>query len=106
MLDLKFIRDHINLVRVAMANRHDAAPLDEILQLDSERRQKIIELEDLRHERKEASKERRTDKTSTEEGRDLRAIIKSLEDEVRNLDLQLQELLLQVPNMPHLSVPV
>ena len=106
MLDLKFIRDNINLVRVAMANRNTAAPLDEILQLDGERRLKIIELEDLRHERKEASKERKTDKVSTEEGRDLRTMIKSLEDEVRNLDLQLQDLLLQVPNIPHSSVPI
>src|SRR3989304_10357448 len=106
MLDLKFIRDNINLVRVAMANRHDAPPLDEILQLDGERRQKIIELEDLRHERKEASKERKTDKASTEEGRDLRTMIRSLEDEVRNLELQLQDLLLQVPNIPHSSTPI
>src|SRR3990172_3706928 len=33
-------------------------------------------------------------------------MIKSFEDEVRNLDLQLQDLLLQVPNIPHSSVPV
>ena len=38
MLDLKFIRDNIDLVRQAMDNRCTAAPLDEILQLDSERR--------------------------------------------------------------------
>ena len=106
MLDLKFIRDNIELVRQAMDNRCTAAPLDEILELDSERRLKIIELEDLRHERKEASKERKTDKASTEEGRDLRVMIKSLEDEVRNLELELQELLLQVPNIPHSSTPV
>ena len=38
MLDLKFIRE-IRIVRQAIANRHDTAPLDEILQLDGERRQ-------------------------------------------------------------------
>ncbi|HLB28297.1 MAG TPA: serine--tRNA ligase, partial [Dehalococcoidales bacterium] len=106
MLDLKFIRDNIDQVRQAMANRNTEAPLDEILRLDGERRRKIIELEDLRHQRKDASKERKTDKVSTEEGRDLRVMIKSLEDEVRNLDLELQELLLQVPNIPHSSTPV
>ncbi|MBI2850595.1 MAG: serine--tRNA ligase [Chloroflexi bacterium] len=106
MLDLKFIRENIDVVRQAMSNRNTEAPLDAILQLDGERRQKIIELEDLRHSRKEAAKERKTDKVSAEEGRDLRTMIKSLEDEVRNIDLQLGELLLQVPNIPHSSVPV
>jgi len=104
MLDLKFIRENMDLVREAIANRHDSAPLDEILQLDSERRQKILELEDLRHTRKEAARERK--KAAAEEGRDLRTMIRGLEEEVRSLDEQLEELLLQVPNTPHSSVPV
>lgn len=106
MLELKFIRENIDQVRETVANRHDTAPLDEILELDIERRQKIIELEDLRHARKEASRERKVDKESTEEGRNLRTMIRSLEDEVRVLDTQLEELLLQVPNVPHPSAPI
>ncbi len=103
MLDIRFIRENTELVQEALKNRHDSAPLDEILELDSERRKKIVELEDLRHERKEAAKERKKDK---EEGRDLRVMIKSLEDEVRIIDDQLTDLLLQLPNIPHSSVPV
>lgn len=105
MLDLKFIRENIDLVREAVKKRQDTAPLDEILELDSERRQKILELEDLRHERKESARERKKDKESKEEGRDLRAMIKGLEDEVKGLESQLNDLLLQVPNVPHPSVP-
>jgi len=103
MLDLKFIRDNTDLVREALEKRQDSAPLDEILKLDSERRQKILELENFRHARKEASKERQADKDT---GRNLRDRIKGLEDEVRQLDEQLEELLLQVPNTPHSTVPV
>jgi len=106
MLDLKFIRENIDLVRQAIEQRQDSAPLDEILHLDSERRQRILELESLRHERKEASRERKTDQETVEEGRDLRTIIRGLEEEARNLDKQLEELLLQVPNIPHPDVPV
>jgi seryl-tRNA synthetase len=106
MLDLKFIRENIDLVRQALANRRDTAPLDEILELDRERRQKLLELEDLRHERKEAAREWKKDKEAAEEGRDLRVMIKGLEDEVKRLDKQLEELLLQVPNIPHPTVPV
>ncbi len=104
MLDLKFIRDNTDLMREAVAKRQDTAPLDEIIALDAERRQKILELEDLRHTRKEASRERK--QASPDEGRDLRARIKGVEESVRSLDNQLRDLLLQVPNIPHPSVPV
>jgi seryl-tRNA synthetase len=103
MLDLKFIRDNIDLVRQAVASRQDVAPLDEILQLDSERRQKILELEGFRHVRKEAAREKK--QISPDEGRDLRAKIRALEEEVRSLDEQLEELLLRVPNIPQPTVP-
>ena len=103
MLDLKFIREKPDLVRESLKKRRDSAPLDEILELDTERRRKLIELEDMRRERKEISREKRA---KVEEGRDLRVMIRSLEGEVRTIDEQLAELLLQVPNIPHPSVPV
>jgi seryl-tRNA synthetase len=106
MLDLKFIRENIDLVREAIENRQDTAPLDEILELDQERRQKLLELESLRHQRKQVARVRKADKETIEEGRDLRAMIKGLEEEVRSLDSHLEELLLQVPNIPHPTVPV
>lgn len=101
MLDLKFIRENIDLVREGVAKRQDTAPLDEILELDQERRQKTLELENLRHARKEAAR----GKKSINEGRSLRAKIRILEEEVRKLDKQLEELLLQVPNIPQPTVP-
>ena len=106
MLDLKFIRENMDSAREAVANRQDTAPLDEILQLDSERRRKLLELESLRYERKRVAKERKTDEETVEEGRDLRATKRGLEAEVRNLDEQLKMFLLQVPNIPQPTVPV
>jgi seryl-tRNA synthetase len=101
MLDLKFIRENIELVRQAVANRQTTAPLDEILKLDQGRRQKMRELDDLRQARKTVAREREKEK-----GRDLRLTIRDAEEGVRRLDEQLEELLLQVPNIPHPSVPV
>ncbi len=106
MLDIKFIRENIDLVREALASRQDDTPLDEILALDSERRQKILELEDLRHARKETAREKKTGREAIEEGRELRVKTRALEEEVRNLDRQLAELLLEVPNIPHPTVPL
>ena len=105
MLDLKFIRENIDLVREAVEKRQDTAPLDEILGLDSEHRQKILELEGFRHARKEVARERKMGKEIIDEGRGLRTKIRALEEEVRSLDKQLEELLLQVPNIPQPTVP-
>ena len=103
MLDLRFIRENPDLLRESIANRHDTAPLDEILKLDSERRQKMTGLEHLRHARKQASKDRQA---AAEEGRALRTRTRDLEEQVRTLDSKLEDLLLQVPNIPHSSAPI
>jgi seryl-tRNA synthetase len=99
MFDLKLIRDNPDMVREALAHRKDSAPIDEIIKMDQERRQKITQLEDLRHARKGG-------KMSPEEGRKLRDTISNLEAETNALDEKLKNLLLHVPNMPDTSVPV
>jgi seryl-tRNA synthetase len=104
MLDLKFIRENTDQVKQAVANRQTTAPLDEILKLDSERRQKLLELDNLRHARKETAREKR--EAAAAEGRKLRDRMKALEDEVSQRNKQLEDLLLQVPNLPDPSVPV
>jgi len=106
MLDFRFIRENIDLVRGAVAKRQDSAPLNEILELDSEHRQKILELEGFRHTRKEVAREKKASKETIDEGRNLRAKIRGLEEEVRSLDKQLEKLLLQMPNIPQSTVPL
>ena len=103
MLDIKFIRENTDLVVEAIANRRDSTPLDEILKIDAERRKKVNELEELRRTRKESARKKQE---AADEGRDLRIMIRGLEEEVRGLDSQLDELLLQVPNIPQATVPV
>ncbi|MFC1871558.1 serine--tRNA ligase [Chloroflexota bacterium] len=103
MLDIKFIRENAGLVKQALANRQDSMSLYEILELDTLRRLKVGELEVLRMERKAISKER---EKAQERGRALRVQIQEHEEEVRNLDKQLDALLLQVPNIPNPAVPV
>ncbi len=104
MLDLKFIRENTDIVRQAIANRHDTAPLDEILRLDNERRQKITGLEELRRSRKQTSRERQAD--AAEEGRALRVKIRELEDTVKTIEEKLTDALLQMPNIPAPDVPI
>jgi seryl-tRNA synthetase len=103
MLDLKFIRDNPDVVRKAIKDRQDSAPLDEILKLDGERRQKLLELEELRHQRKELAKQK---SGAAEKGRTIRTEIQKLEETVRGLDKRIEDLLLQLPNIPHPTTPI
>jgi len=105
MLDLKFIRENTDLVRGAVSSRNDSAPIDAVLELDVERRSMVSELEELRRRRKESSRERRQDAAFIQEGRDLRIMINELEEKVRDLYGRLEELLLQIPNIPQPDVP-
>ncbi|MBN1366354.1 MAG: serine--tRNA ligase [Dehalococcoidales bacterium] len=106
MLDIKLIRENPDLVRQAITNRHDKAPLDELLLADVERRQKTTELEEMRRIHKEASKQRQQDETSLAANRARRDQMKMLEDTVNQLDEKIKDLLLQLPNIPQPSVPI
>ena len=103
MLDIKIIRENPDLVKKAVKDRYDSAPVDEVLRLDAERRRNIVKLDALRQERKTVSKER---EKAQERGRALRAEIQELEEEVKKIDDNLQELLLQIPNIPQPDVPI
>ena len=99
MFDLKLIRDNPEAVRESLAHRKDTASIDEILEIDQQRRQKLTQLEELRHARKGG-------KMDPESGRKLRDQISALEAETNEMDEKLKDLLLRVPNMPDASVPV
>ena len=58
MLDLKFVRDNVELVKERLADRGAVpAALDELVRLDAERRAILAEVERLRQRRNDLSKE-------------------------------------------------
>jgi seryl-tRNA synthetase len=99
MFDIKLIRDNPDMVRESLAHRKDTASIDEIIRIDQEKRQKLTQLEELRHSRKGG-------KMDPETGRKLRDQINALETETNEMEEKLKDLLLRVPNMPDVSVPV
>jgi seryl-tRNA synthetase len=105
MLDIKFIRESPDLVKKAMENRHESvAIIDDVLRIDADRRQNIAKLDNLRQERKTISSKER--EKAQERGRALRTEIQALEEEVNKLEKQLEDLLLQIPNIPQADVPL
>ena len=112
MLDLKHIREHPDEVKEALRKLHTDAPIDEILELDAERREILKELEALRHQRNVTSKQISQMKDPAqrqaliEEMRGVNQRIGGLEERLRDVEARLQDAMYQVPNLPHESVPV
>jgi seryl-tRNA synthetase len=112
MLDLRFIRENPDLVKEALVKLNTTAPIDEILNLDEQRRGLLSEVEALKARRNAVSKEIGKMKDGNrrqaliEEMREVGERIKGLDDQVRQVEEQLDDAMLQVPNMPHESVPV
>ena len=112
MLDIKLIRDQPDAVATALADKGGAELIHEILARDTERRRMIKEVEDLKALRNKASEaigqaKRRGEDASAEQAR-MREVgdrIKTLDAEVKTVDEAIEGLLVQVPNVPHPSVP-
>ncbi len=112
VLGLRFIRDNLELVNDAMARRGFAAPIGEIVRLDDERRRLLQEVESLKAKRNEASrqiaamKDRSAAEALKAEMRRVSERIKALDVETAAVEEKLNALLLEVPNLPHASVPM
>ena len=113
MLDLGFVRENLELVKQKMRERGIADPLADFEGLDLERRKRLVEVEALKAERNRTSdriaglKKRKEDASAPiAEMRELGERIAELDREAKSRDEQLRELLRNVPNVPHASVPV
>jgi len=112
VLGLRLIRDNLELVNDAMARRGFAAPVGEIVRLDDERRRLLQEVESLKAKRNEVSRQiaAMEDRSAAEalkaEMRRVGERIKALDVETAAVEEKLNALLLEVPNLPHASVPI
>ncbi len=112
MIDLRLIRETPDEVRAAIATLQLSAPIDEILALDEERRSLLGKVEQLRARRNEVSKEIGRLKGAPEaeplkeEMRQVGQRIKEMDEQVKAVEERLNAALMEVPNLPHESVPV
>lgn len=113
MLDLKFIRENPELVKRGIINKNEPDRVDELLELDKQRRSLITQTEELKAKKNSVSKEVGKLK---KEGKDASLIIaemkiisdktKEIDTELHQIDEKLNDILYYIPNLPHESVPV
>src|SRR5208283_129385 len=113
MLDVKFVRENIELVRRMLKNRQSDLDLQPLLELDEERRRILVDVEEKKHRRNVASeeisklkKEKKDALSLVEEMRELGQEIKVLDERLDEVEQKFRDFLLIIPNVPDSSVPV
>lgn len=115
MLDIRLIREKPEFVRERLATRgaDDAAKIDELLKVDADRRRTETELQQLQADRNRLSKEIGAKKSKGAATTDLEAEVKAIGQKIVDLeqravgfDERQRNLLLEIPNVPHQSIPL
>ena len=112
MLDRRFIRENVELVRAAIADKNEAADVDRFVELDAERRRRLGEVEALKARRNAASEEIARRKKAGEDAaaaiaemKDVSAAIKQGDERVGDVEAELSALEQSFPNLPDDDVP-
>ncbi len=113
VLDIKFIRNNPKLVKEAMQKRGADVALEKFLHLDEERRSKLVQVEQLKNKRNTVSEEigklKKAGQHAEEMVLEMRQVsqqIKELDDELKDIETKLENMVLNIPNIPHETVPV
>ena len=114
MLDLRFVRSNPDVVRDSLVRRGESADgLDSLLAADEKRRTILVEVEELKRRRNEASERVARLKREGTDASEIIDEMKGVAERIRGLDEGLAavesaitQLLLGIPNIPHESVPL
>ncbi len=113
MLDLKFIRENPDSIRTMLEQRKMTASLDQLLEIDRQWRTAVAEVETFRNHQNTVSKKIAELKRSKQDSSELISEMKGLSQNIKRLGeqanlykKQVDDILLTIPNFPHLSTPV
>jgi len=109
MLDINFIRKHPAKVKTAcMQKGVDPETVDRLLKVDDQRRQLISDIQQLREKRNKLTRHapKKPDKKIIEKGKKLKNLLARLKPDLRAIDGQYKDLMLQIPNIPKTDVPI
>ncbi len=113
MLDSKFIRENVPILKTALQNRGSRINLEAVLEADAKWRELNNQVQELKHRQNQVSEEisklkrgNRFVELHLEEMRKVKAQISALEQDQMRWEERRRDLLLELPNIPHGSVPV
>jgi len=113
VLDIKFVRDNLELVQKALENRHNSLKLDRFTELETRRREILNEVEGLKGQRNTVSRqisEMKKNKENTDaivvEMRQVGEKISAMDEELKGVESGLRDIMLNIPNIPNADVPI
>ena len=114
MLDIKMIRQNTDEIKERLATRGvKAEKIDALLEKDKRRRELLVETEGLKQKRNEVSAEianaKRNKQDATDaikEMREVGAKIKSLDEELEEVEATVKDMASRLPNLPNPTIPV
>lgn len=115
MLDIKFIRENPDLVKAAMKKRNANmdGQIDEVLQLDTDRRELTAKVESMKAQQNSVTKKipemKKNGQDTSEIMREMKALsdeISSINSELNQIEKILREKILAIPNIPNETVPL
>ncbi len=113
MLDIRLFREKPEELKKDLEKRNATFPVDEIIDLDQRRREILTLTDELKSERNKGSRKiaelRRVGDGTEEIMERMRSIgeeIRQNDELIADLENRIQALLLEIPNIPHVSVPV
>ena len=113
VLDIKFVRDNLELVQTMLKNRQNKLTLDGFKELEQKRRALLAEVEELKNQRNTVSKQISQMKKNKENTDAIVAEMRAVGDKISALDADLKEvesglrdIMLNIPNMPKEDVPI
>mgnify|MGYP005845727669 CR=1 FL=1 len=106
MIDIQYIRDNADKVKVAAKNKNREVDIDRLLSLDTTRRELIQKSQILREERNKIASQKPPANEQIERGKAIKDELKGIEEELKQTETQFNELMLYVPNIPLEEVPV
>ncbi len=109
MLDVKFIRENLDLVKKSTKEKGYKTNIDDILALDDKRKKILIEVETLRKERNETAAKMKNGKPATElieRGKAIKQELSEKEDALSSIELELAGMVKAVPNIIFDDVPL
>ena len=106
MLDIKYIRENPDKIKQACEKKKVKCDIGRILELDEKRRELLSEIEELKAGQNKISSQGQGDKKEIEKAKELKGKIKNREPELAEVEEELNQLALQVPNPPLDDVPV
>ena len=102
MLDIKYIRENVDLVKKGTsAKNRDPQLVDQLLKIDEEKRQLNVTVQELRAKRNVVAKTK-----NIEEGKKIKDELKSLEPKLADTETEFYNLITQIPNIPSEEAPV